>query len=516
MAPKSALPKSVKLLAALRLPIRGLRWLVPIEQHEIRKFLPTCVIFFLLTFIYDLLRPLKSALIIAEPDIGAELIPYIKVWGVLPGALLLTSITIRLSHHFSREKVFYLVGLGYIAFFSLFLLILYPLREALQLTWVSDAVGNYLPHGFYNIGKLLEKWPLVLFYSLTELWGNVLLSMLFWGFANEISTVNEARRFYPLFLLGANSAAIFAGQLGAAFSTLDYVPTLGYGTTSWEQSIFYFLCTAIGGTLAIMALFRLTHVLQPEIGRHEHQRRQESPVRLNLRQCLIEVAKNRHLALLAIIVLAYNLVFNLSDILWTNELNKLYRGDMNGYTRYTSEVTTITGMISVSISLFVTGNILRRYGWKQAALITPCAVIIFALGFFSLLVGRQQGWLTSSLLLGFLDPVQLILILGTLQMAVSRGCKYTVFDTTKEIAFIPLDHKDKRLGKAVIDGVGSRIGKSAGSAMMQLLFFVVPTLDHMIPILSMVIFGMLALWLTSTVALAKSVVLQAKTVDQAS
>lgn len=34
----------------------------------------------------------------------------------------------------------------------------------------------------------------------------------FWGFANDIVSVSEAKRFYPLFGLGANVALVFSGQ----------------------------------------------------------------------------------------------------------------------------------------------------------------------------------------------------------------------------------------------------------------------------------------------------------------
>jgi ATP:ADP antiporter, AAA family len=38
------------------------------------------------------------------------------------------------------------------------------------------------------------------------------VSLLFWGFANEITTVEEAKTYYPLFGLMANVALIFSGQ----------------------------------------------------------------------------------------------------------------------------------------------------------------------------------------------------------------------------------------------------------------------------------------------------------------
>lgn len=53
---------------------------------------------------------------------------------------------------------------------------------------------------------------------MAELWGSVVVSVLFWGFANQITTVEEASQFYPLFGLGANVALIFSGQAVLYFS----------------------------------------------------------------------------------------------------------------------------------------------------------------------------------------------------------------------------------------------------------------------------------------------------------
>jgi ATP/ADP translocase len=62
---------------------------------------------------------------------------------------------------------------------------------------------------------------------MAELWGSVVVSVLFWGFANQITTVEEASQFYPLFGLGANVALIFSGQAVKYFSLVrHWVETL--------------------------------------------------------------------------------------------------------------------------------------------------------------------------------------------------------------------------------------------------------------------------------------------------
>ena len=58
---------------------------------------------------------------------------------------------------------------------------------------------------------MLQNWTYSLFYLLANMWGSVVVSLMFWGFANETTTVDEAKKYYPLFGLGANVALIFSG-----------------------------------------------------------------------------------------------------------------------------------------------------------------------------------------------------------------------------------------------------------------------------------------------------------------
>jgi len=85
---------------------------------------------------------------------------------------------------------------------------------------------------------------------MAELWGSVVVSVLFWGFANQITTVDEAKQFYPLFGLGANVALIFSGRAVKIFSQVctpcggaSMHAVLGMGSTlccvvcAWEACI---------------------------------------------------------------------------------------------------------------------------------------------------------------------------------------------------------------------------------------------------------------------------------------
>lgn len=71
---------------------------------------------------------------------------------------------------------------------------------------------------------MIRNWMFTLFYCSAELWGDIVLSLLFWGLANELTTMEEAPSLYPLFGIGANvsplSPAAQDTNLATAFKRL--------------------------------------------------------------------------------------------------------------------------------------------------------------------------------------------------------------------------------------------------------------------------------------------------------
>ena len=56
-------------------------YLWPIHAHELKKFVPMLLIFFLVGFNYTLLRGTKDALVVTAPSSGAEALPFFKSLG---------------------------------------------------------------------------------------------------------------------------------------------------------------------------------------------------------------------------------------------------------------------------------------------------------------------------------------------------------------------------------------------------------------------------------------------------
>src|SRR3990167_2869496 len=125
--------------------IRSFLW--PIHKHELSRFVPMLLLFFLVAFNYHILKILKDTLIITAPNSGAEVIPFLKVWAVLPSAIILTLLFTKLSSNLNREKIFYVMISIFLSFFVFFILFLYPHADCFNLNEFSNTLSNVLPKG---------------------------------------------------------------------------------------------------------------------------------------------------------------------------------------------------------------------------------------------------------------------------------------------------------------------------------------------------------------------------------
>jgi AAA family ATP:ADP antiporter len=100
-------------------------------------------------------------------------------------------------------------------------------------------------------------------------------------------------------------------------------------------------------------------------------------------------------------------------------------------------------------------------------------------------------------------PLALAVSLGTWQQVLAKGTKYSLFDATKEMAYIPLDDELKSNGKAAVVVVGGRFGKSGGAAIASTFFWVTDLpFDQAIPFFSAIFFLVVLLWIYSVNSLS--------------
>ncbi|MDR1173434.1 MAG: NTP/NDP exchange transporter [Puniceicoccales bacterium] len=102
------------------------KFFFPIYGFEVKKALPMGLMFFCILFNYTCLRNMKDAMIITAPNSGAEVLPFLKAFLVMPSAILFTLLYAKGSDTMSSENLFYVTIGFFIIFFGLFGFVIYP------------------------------------------------------------------------------------------------------------------------------------------------------------------------------------------------------------------------------------------------------------------------------------------------------------------------------------------------------------------------------------------------------
>ncbi|MCK4934632.1 MAG: NTP/NDP exchange transporter, partial [Simkaniaceae bacterium] len=482
--------------------MRSFLW--PIHRCEIKKFLPLLIIYALIVFNYCILKAAKDSLVITAQGSGAEAIPFIKVWAILPMAIIVTYFFTRLFNRLNQEQVFYIMIGCFLTFFLLFALVLYPMRESIHPHKFANFLETILPKGFQGLISIIRNWSYTLFYVMSELWGTTIMTVLFWGYTNEVTSVKDAKRFYAILGVGANIATIVSGQITVILSCQLFDLSWIFGQDEWGQSLGLITTAIIIAGLLAIAIFRWYNckvLISKSSASLEKPRKKSKSEKISLKKSFSYLTKSKYLICIAIVVLGFNIAINMIEIVWKDQIKELYPNP-NEFNAYMGKVYTAIGILSTFVGLFICGTVIRKFGWTVSALITPILILITGTLFFIFILFKDSNLGSFTLLMGT-TPLALGVFFGSVQNALSRACKFTLFDATKEIAFIPLSSESKIKGKAAIDGVGSRLGKSGGSIVHQGLLLIFGSVSLSAPFVGVILLFVILGWVSAVKALGK-------------
>lgn len=472
---------------------RSLLW--PIHYYELKKFLPLFLMSFLFTFIYSVLRNTKDALLMTAPGGGgAEAIPFLTIIAIIP-VLIFALIYAKLSNLLSKEKLFIVFLLPFLIFFPLFAFVLYPNKELLHPIQLADSLANWLPAGFLGLIVSFRNWTFAIFYIIEELWASFGISVLFWGLANDITKITEAKRFYVLLGLSANLGTLLSGPVIKIFLSFSQ-SSLSPDINSFDTSIGYLmqLCLILG--ILILCIYRwlnkavITDVryFNPE---EQIKIKTERP-KLSLGESIKFLMSSRYILCIAILIISYQIVINNSEVIWKDQLRIAFP-DPGSYLEFMSNYSILLGCISTFTMLFISNNILRIWGWTFATFLTPLLLLLCGSLFFALIIFEPS---TTLLISNFtISPLTIAVFIGTTQNIISKTSKYAFFDPTKEMAYIPLDQESKVKGKAIVDSLGSRLGKAIGSIMQVMMISIFGSLAQATPSIALIMFVVICVWI---------------------
>ncbi|RTK92146.1 MAG: NTP/NDP exchange transporter [Rickettsiales bacterium] len=444
----------------------------PIHQFELPKFLFITLLMFCILGIQNLIRAMKDSVI--NTMIGPETISFLKFWGVLPAAFLVTIIYVKLVNVMKGENIFYLIMSIFLGFFILFAFYLYPNYETFHL---STDTANGLITRFPNFKwfiLLLSNWSFSLFYIIAELWPNAIFALLFWQFVNKVTTVDESKRFYPLFSLLGQTGLYLSGTflinlpfISDYFANL-YSITDDINVISIKVVISVVLCL---GVIALGSFWLLNHKIL-DLAATENLQFKVKKNQMNLKESIKMICSSRYIRLITILLFCYGLAINLVEGPWKAEATKIYKTPIE-FAAFVGNYLSYTGILTI-LFVLLGSNIVRKLGWLSAAVITPFMVLISGLGFF---IVANFDYVATFMMLyfSFTDPIMFALVMGAIQNILSKSSKYTLFDSTKEMSYVPLDEQIKTKGKAAADMIGTKLGKSTSALLQSMIFIIIPS-----------------------------------------
>ncbi|MDR1057324.1 MAG: NTP/NDP exchange transporter [Coxiellaceae bacterium] len=464
---------------------------VPIHKHELSKFMCLAAMMIIITYIHTMLKISKDALVIHH--LHTEAISAIKLWLVTPLSILFMFAYIKLADIFSRSKLFHVMTWFFVSYFALFALVFYPNHEALSI-YISPETQEQLPAMKY-IFTIISSWDFCLFYVFSEMWVTIMLSISLWQAVNHITSIEESKRFYPLFGLTAQFGMMFAGTLSKSFVThgTDWQPTLNNVTIS----------LIVGGVLLSICIVLLGKV----IGIEKFNSRSNiggivktKKPKISFTESLKVIASSKPILLITSLLLCYNISINLAEGVWKKSIEIHFGGDANLIHYFMSNINLYISILSIAFALLGV-YIVRACKWKTTALITPIIFAIVGVMFFLFMVFKDIALVFSV----SMPALAMAVYFGAVHNIAARSTKHTLFDATKEMAYIPLDDDLKTKGKAAAEMIGMRFGKGSGAFIQQVLLTIFSglTLLDLAPAIAGIFVIVMLWWLYSTLALNK-------------
>ncbi|MCP5369677.1 MAG: NTP/NDP exchange transporter [Rickettsiaceae bacterium] len=472
--------------------IRNIFW--PINGIENKKFIPMALMMTFILVNYSTLRSIKDGLVVV--NIGPEALGFLKLYFVLPSALILMVLYAKLCNIMSPQKVFKVVTTTFIIAIAIFTFLIYPnpnvfhpSPEKIDLLIVQYPIFKW-------ILKIAGKWSYASIYIIAEMWGSMMLSLLFWQFANQVTSTLEAKRFYSMFGLISN-----AGVLVFSLWVLPVLLDDKLDLVAEEVKLIPILSIVILNGLIVLFLYQwINSNILTDIRLYNPDaigaKKKKSKVKLSLSDSFKMILTSSYLGLIAILVFSYGVSIVLVEGIWKSKIRELYP-TVGEYTSFMVQFLSYQSIVAI-LFMLVGSNILRRVSWFTAAMLTPMMILVTGIAFFSFIFfDNTVGLHIAALFSG--TPLMLAVMIGAAQNVLSKGAKYSLFDSTKEMSYIPLDDELKTKGKAAVDVIGGRLGKSGGGFIQSTFFLIMPAASfaEATPYFAAIFFIIVIIWLIS-------------------
>ncbi len=365
------------------------------RRRERARIVGLFVFFLLVIAAFWIQKPIRTSHFLTT--VGPRGLPWVKLGTaalMLPVVLLYSSLAAR----FRREHIVYFCV-------------------------VTFSLGSLFFWWKFTFGS--GTWMQYVYFFYVDIFNSVMVA-LFWSFANDVTSPEQARRDYGF--IGAGG--IIGGALGSGLT--------GFGAQNLGPANLLLVCVALLLGIAGAARWVAHHsdaavatVARPESALKDAV----NGARLTFR--------SSYLTSIALIVILYEIVSNIIDYQF-NTFVALRFTDEAAMAAFLGRFSTAAIVVSAIVQFVVTTAVLRRWGPRVGLLILP---VCLALGSASFLV------------------MPLFAVIATAFFS-DAALSYSLNQAAKEVLYTPTDEATKYQAKAFIDMFLMRFAKGLSSLLI--------------------------------------------------
>lgn len=450
-----------------------------VAKVERPKFIRMASMFFFIAYIYSVLRDTKDAVVIERQSPTS--INFLKTLFVTPFSIIAVMIIQKWLSFSTVSRILKGMTLIFGIYFLLYGSVILFFQEKIEPGRFKtiDALGDgkWEVRGLefaYAFLLTLNFWTSSLLYVTSEMWGNLILSLLFMSYSNDICPFKQSLRFVPLFYIFSNVGLFFSGLTMLAFCHIQ-----DNWSFTYNKYVINFIFIVSGFICVLIWLLQLnleSSILSKPIYKVEGaQKKKKSKPKVGFIEGFSYIFRSKLLFWICSIVLGYNISANLVDQIFKIVM-KVAADKENvaagSYVMRTQAYNQITiALLVILILVTPMAQSVQLLGWRFVGSLTPLWAIIGSSAVYlsaiyntsvlgqnyfsflnSMLGGR--GWEDYIVAEKWIDQV----VVGGFKVA-----KYAFFDIAKEAISMRINRDDRAFYKSIYDGICGKLGKSGGS-----------------------------------------------------
>jgi ATP:ADP antiporter, AAA family len=406
-----------------------------VRGREARTALAFVAYFFLITFTFYILKPVKDSLLThygAHSWSYADLVTAALIGFVVAlNARLLERVPRRT--YLNASLVFFAAGM--FVFWYVF-----DIQLSSQFnTPVADSSGVLFFLWAETVILRSGVWPVIVF----SFWTDVFIAMSvtqFWIAVHDAFDAHQAKRLVGLFVSGG----LFGGIAGSGLALLSTSAKL-------LRTDRLLLVAPIPLALALVTV-NLVYAGRPGADGPTRGGRASAATRAGIGESFRAVRGNRYLTLLAAMLASAMVVATLINYQFKTAVKSVIPGD-DARTSFIAGVLLVVLCVSAVFHLAATRRVLKSYGIRWAIVIAPVALLAGSLAILLIPAGLLLGWACS--------------VRGG-----DKAFDSTISQSVRELLYVPVPADIKYKGKIFIDMFVNKFATGLG-AILALVFLAV-------------------------------------------